>query len=300
MVYFAGYKKLVDRYKVDQIEAAADLVVWCSDEAPGFEPGRPGDRRFVGNIVRAMQAYADGELGEPAIPLDQVDRIVAIGSDRMMHAVALARHTVLAPHLKPRHVAIGSINSPMQCMMKEICAQCLQAHKDPATGAETVVFSCFNQDQDLDRVDFPSLNERLRQNGVQEKLTAQWIDRCLKALQVRRRAAEAGQAALEIGTSWGSRCFRLRRQTVSRSRCRVRTSSGTSPRLTSSSTDLKGRLARMRLARAFPICFRLVRWLGGAWLMLIAPVGAAFSCLAVGRDCFGCLASAFRRRARAL
>lgn len=188
VVYFAGYKKLADRYKVDQIEAAADLVVWCSDEAPGFEPGRPGDRRFVGNIVRAMQAYADGELGEAAIPLDQVDRIVAIGSDRMMHAVALARHTVLAPHLKPGHVAIGSINSPMQCMMKEICAQCLQAHKDPETGAETVVFSCFDQDQDLDRVDFPSLNERLRQNGVQEKLTAQWIDRCLKALQVRRRA----------------------------------------------------------------------------------------------------------------
>lgn len=116
----------------------------------------------------------------------------------MMHAVALARHTVLAPYLKPGHVAIGSINSPMQCMMKEICAQCLQAHKDPETGAETVVFSCFDQDQDLDRVDFPSLNERLRQNGVQEKLTAQWIDRCLKALQVRRRA---GRPYVETGVS---------------------------------------------------------------------------------------------------
>ncbi|EWY42699.1 FAD-dependent pyridine nucleotide-disulfide oxidoreductase [Skermanella stibiiresistens SB22] len=189
VVYFAGYKKLIDRYKVDQIEAAADLVVWCSDEAPGFEPTRPGDRRFVGNIVRAIQAYAEGGLGVPAIPLNEVDRIVAIGSDRMMHAVALARHTVLAPHLKPGHVAIGSINSPMQCMMKEICAQCLQAHKDPVTGAETVVFSCFKQDQDLDRVDFAGLNERLRQNGVQEKLTAQWIDRCLKALHLRRLSA---------------------------------------------------------------------------------------------------------------
>jgi hypothetical protein len=61
-------------------------------------------------------------------------------------------------------------------------------HKDPVTGEETVVFSCFNQDQDLDRVDFASLNERLRQNSVQEKLTAQWIDRCLHALQLRRKA----------------------------------------------------------------------------------------------------------------
>jgi len=42
------------------------------------------------------------------------------------------------------------------------------------------VFSCFNQDQPLDRVDFPGLAARRAQNTVQEKLTAQWIDRCLK------------------------------------------------------------------------------------------------------------------------
>ena len=56
-------------------------------------------------------------------------------------------------------------------MMKEICAQCLQPHKDPVTGKETVVFSCFNQDQKLDQVDFGALRERLGQNSVQEKLT---------------------------------------------------------------------------------------------------------------------------------
>jgi len=188
VVYFAGYKKLIDRYKVERIEAAADVVVWCSDEAPGFAPGRPQDRGFTGNIVEAMRAYAAGELGPVEIPLSDVDRIVAIGSDRMMQAVAVARHTVLAGYLKPGHLAVGSINSPMQCMMKEICAQCLQTHHDPVTGEESVVFSCFNQDQELDRVDFNGLNERLRQNSVQEKLTAQWIDRCLKELQLRRHS----------------------------------------------------------------------------------------------------------------
>ena len=54
----------------------------------------------------------------------------------------------------------------MQCMMKEVCAQCLQPQIDPATGERGVVFSCFNQDQALDRVDFPALHERLRQNGA--------------------------------------------------------------------------------------------------------------------------------------
>jgi hypothetical protein len=40
------------------------------------------------------------------------------------------------------------------------------------------VFSCFNQDQPLDLVDFVSLNARLRQNGVSEKLTQKWIEYC--------------------------------------------------------------------------------------------------------------------------
>ena len=185
VVYFAGYKKVIDRYKVADIENAADVIVWCCDEAPGFTPGRVQDRAFVGNIVMAMVAYASGEMGDPPIPMGSVDRIIAIGSDGMMNAVGKARHTVLKTFLKTEHQAIGSINSPMQCMMKEICAQCLQLHRDPLTGEETVVFSCANQDQPLDRVDFSALRTRLAQNGVQEKLTKLWIDRCLRSLGVR-------------------------------------------------------------------------------------------------------------------
>ena len=191
VIYFAGYKRTIDRYKVEEIERAADLIVWCCDEAPGFTPDRPGDLAFVGNIVEALDAYGRGALGAAGVPLQQVDRIIAIGSDGMMNAVAKARHGVLAPHLNPAHKGIGSINSPMQCMMKEICAQCLQLHKDPATGVESVVFSCFNQDQDLDRVQFGNLRDRLSQNGVQEKVTRLWIDRSLRTLGLRgRQAAE--------------------------------------------------------------------------------------------------------------
>ena len=185
VLYFAGYKRMIDRYKVEEIEAAADVVVWCCDEAPGFAPGRPQDKSVVTNIVEAMRLYASGELGDQPIPYSAADRIVAIGSDGMMNAVRLARHAALKPYLKPEHVAFGSINSPMQCMMKEICAQCLQLHRDPETGKETVVFSCFNQDQRLDLVDFNNLRQRLRQNSVQEKIGALWIDRSLRQLGVR-------------------------------------------------------------------------------------------------------------------
>jgi len=188
VLYFAGYKKLEDRYKVAEIEAAADTIVWACDEAPGFAPSRDGDSSIVGTIVEAMVAYARGELGATPIKLAEIDRILTIGSGGMMAAVTRARHDVLKPYLKPDHVAIGSINSPMQCMMKEICAQCLQPHVDAETGEESVVFSCFNQDQPLDLVDFEALAARLGQNAVQEKLTAQWIDRCLRRIEMRPAA----------------------------------------------------------------------------------------------------------------
>ncbi len=185
VLYFAGYKKPSDRYKVEEIEAAADVVVWSCDEQPGFAAERPQDKSVVTNIVEAMRRYASGELGEQPIPFKDADRIVAIGSDGMMNAVRLARHGVLKPYMKAGHRALGSINSPMQCMMKEICAQCLQLHRDPVTGKETVVFSCFNQDQELDHVDFDGLRQRLRQNGVQEKISALWIDRSLRKIGAR-------------------------------------------------------------------------------------------------------------------
>jgi NAD(P)H-flavin reductase len=187
VLYFAGYKKVVDRYKIAEIESAADVVVWCCDEEPGFQPSRAQDRSFVGNIVQAMDAYAQGLLGPQSIRMQDAGRLIAIGSDRMMAAVARARHDVLKDHLQPKHVAIGSINSPMQCMLKEICAQCLQPHRDPRTGKRSYVFSCFNQDQDLDSVDFGALSERLKQNSLQEKITSQWIRGCMPELRKQRQ-----------------------------------------------------------------------------------------------------------------
>jgi NADPH-dependent glutamate synthase beta subunit-like oxidoreductase/NAD(P)H-flavin reductase len=187
VIYFAGYKNGADLFKQDDIEVATDQVVWCTDVGVEIAPRRAQDRHFRGNIVQAMLAYAEGRLGGEQFTLRDVKRIIAIGSDRMMNAVREARHGVLASHLDPKHVGIASINSPMQCMMKEVCAQCLQKHVDPATGKETIVFTCMNQDQEIDRVDFKNLNARLRANSAQEKIASAWLDRLLaKAPDVRR------------------------------------------------------------------------------------------------------------------
>jgi NAD(P)H-flavin reductase len=179
VIYFAGYKNGADLFKREEIESSTDQVIWATDMGQPIEPTRPQDAHVRGNIVQAMVAYAEGKLGPQLVSLAEVTRIIAIGSDRMMNAVRLARHGVLAPYLNPQHVGIGSINSPMQCMMKEVCAQCLQRHVDPVTGREEFIFSCYNQDQDLDRVDFANLQARLRQNSVQEKISNLWFEHLL-------------------------------------------------------------------------------------------------------------------------
>ena len=179
VLYFAGYRKKEDIYHIEKIKEAADVIVWAVDPAAGatpFTPRRQQDKSVVANIVDAMRLYGENRLGAQSIPLRDAEHLLVIGSDRMMAAV----HRAVAGELKglfhSNLEVIGSINSPMQCMMKEICGQCLCKHK--VDGKETFVYSCFNQDQKLAEVDFSHLNARLRQNSVQEKLADLYLE-CL-------------------------------------------------------------------------------------------------------------------------
>jgi NAD(P)H-flavin reductase len=164
VLYFAGYKKSSDRYKEQEIESASDIAVWCCDDAL-LTKNRDSDFNFQGNIIQAIEWY--GVMDNQPIRLDEVDRIIVIGSDKMMAAVTYARYHHLKSLFKTSCITIGSINSPMQCMMKGICAQCLQKHVD-ADGKESYVYSCVNQDQELDKVDFQCLHLRLSQNKIME------------------------------------------------------------------------------------------------------------------------------------
>lgn len=178
VLYVAGYKNLHDRFKVEKIENAADCVLWCVEEnlRDSKFSKRPQDFIYEGTVIEGLLAYAQGELGAVNISLKNIQHILAIGSQGMMEAVEVARGDSLKRYLSDSHKAFASINAPMQCMMKKICAQCLQRHKDPETGLETIVFSCSAQDQNMDTVDFSCLKDRLNQNHLAENITRQWIE----------------------------------------------------------------------------------------------------------------------------
>ena len=95
VIYFAGYKFSQDRFKISDVEEAADVVIWSVDKGENvqpFTPTRPQDKTFVGNILECMVAYGKGELGVQPISLADVDHLIVIGSDRMMAAVKSARY----------------------------------------------------------------------------------------------------------------------------------------------------------------------------------------------------------------
>jgi hypothetical protein len=131
VLYFAGYKKLHRPLQGRRDRGARPTsVVWCCDESAGLR-ARAARRTALRRQHRAGHARPtrEGELGDAA----ESD----LRRGRPHHRHRLGPHdggggraratSVLAPLLKPAALrASARINSPMQCMMKEICAQCLQ------------------------------------------------------------------------------------------------------------------------------------------------------------------------------
>jgi NADPH-dependent glutamate synthase beta subunit-like oxidoreductase/NAD(P)H-flavin reductase len=98
----------------------------------------------------------------------KIDRIFTIGNDKMMHEIAKLRHQNLIPAISDAPIAITSLNAPMQCMLKGVCSQCLQKRVND-NGEVEYFYSCMEQDQDMDRLDFEHLKARCGQNSIMEK-----------------------------------------------------------------------------------------------------------------------------------
>ena len=86
----------------------------------------------------------------------------------------------LKPYFSKKISVTGTVGSPMQCMMKGVCGQCLQWQIDPETGKRTrAVFSCVKQDQPLDWIDLDNLSARQSQNRLSEYMTGLWANHVL-------------------------------------------------------------------------------------------------------------------------
>lgn len=191
VLYIAGFRDAQEVYCQDELEAAADKIIWVTETGTPVKTRRYQDFAITGEFMSAILKYAEGTLENhpesPEIPLQNVDRILVIGTHRLVKLIREGMNSFLQPFLTKAPQITASIYGPMQCMLKGVCAQCLVWQLDPTTGKRTkAVFTCSWQDQPLEHVDVDSLTARLAQNHVQEKLTNLWLDYLLTHYDIER------------------------------------------------------------------------------------------------------------------
>ncbi len=192
VIYLGNFNNKEEVYCQDEIEKAADLVIWSTASGDLIPVRRPQDYSVAGNdcadiLLRYAQGKLDPNKQHPEIHLTDVDRIFLVGNSSLLRSFQAARITTLKEFFVKEPRISGSVFSTMQCMLKGVCAQCLQWQIDPETGKRTkAVFACSWPDQPLEIIDFDNIDERQVQNQLQEKLTNLWVEHLFKKYAVDR------------------------------------------------------------------------------------------------------------------
>jgi NADPH-dependent glutamate synthase beta subunit-like oxidoreductase/NAD(P)H-flavin reductase len=190
VLFFASFRCEDDIYFKDELEQCADQIVWASSSDSLIECRRPQDTSVQqGNIIELIKDYENGSIlnenTNDQIKLSEVDEIMIMGSTGLLKAMQTSLKEDLKPLFKENVHATGTVGSPMQCMMKGVCGQCLQWQIDPVTGNRTrAVFSCSKQDQPLSWIDLNNLAARQAQNRLSEYITGLWANHVLEIVEV--------------------------------------------------------------------------------------------------------------------
>src|SRR5699024_1088661 len=139
--------------KMDELEASTDQIIWCVQKGDKLEARRPQDSSVV---ATDMIELLENLNNDGVVDLSSIDRMLALGSTGLLKGLQkeLSPDGRLIDIFKPDVQVMGTVGSPMQCMMKGVCGQCLQWQIDPVTKQRTkAVFTCAGQDQNVKEID---------------------------------------------------------------------------------------------------------------------------------------------------
>lgn len=169
--YVATFYSPDDIFYRDQLEAAADSILWLTHSDP-MTKAREGDFSATGDLVIALR-----DIFQRGASLENLQQVLVVGSAQLVRTIQTARGALLKEFFSDAVKFLASVHGPMQCMLKGVCAQCLQWQIDPKTGERTkAVYACSWQNQPMDIIDIGNIDERLGQNKMQETLTNLWLD----------------------------------------------------------------------------------------------------------------------------
>ncbi len=181
VIYLAAMGSKGDVDHMDELEEGADQIIWAVGKGDPIEARRPQDHSVVEwNVIKLIEELDDQGI----VDMSQVDRLMAMGSTGMLKGFQkeLSAGGTLHDRFKEDLHITGTIGSPMQCMMKGVCGQCLQWQIDPVTGERTqAVFTCSQQDQPLKNVDLDNLTARTSQNRLPDIISSHWLSHVLEA-----------------------------------------------------------------------------------------------------------------------
>ena len=189
VLYAAQFNQSEDAYCHSQIENAADTIIYQVSSGNPVTIRRHHDCSTVGDdIINTLLNYAEGKLNAvPTISLHDIDRIFVVGNADLLRTFQAARKTRLKDQFIKDPKVFGSVYGNMQCMLKGVCAQCLQWQIDPETGQRTkAVFACSWQDQPLEIIDIDHIDARQMQNRLHDQISKLWIDYLFASYPVAR------------------------------------------------------------------------------------------------------------------
>ncbi len=180
VTYLAALGSKEDVDHMDELEAGADQIIWAVQRGDKIIPRRPQDHSVVAwDMIQLLQDLNH----EGIVDTRKIDRMMAMGSTGLLKGLqqALSEGGALYDQFREDLEIFGTIGSPMQCMMKGVCGQCLQWQVDPETGERTrAVFTCSQQDQPLKSVDLDNLSARTGQNRLLDILSSHWMNYLLE------------------------------------------------------------------------------------------------------------------------
>jgi len=157
-------------------KAAGHTIYFVSDISATGQFAKPRIQQ-IASMLHYCESMDDVKTVLLSMPLRDIEVIAVIGSVHVLKFIERLKTTILKTNWHPGAQWIASVYGPMQCMLKGVCAQCLQWQIDPKTGQRTkAVYACSWQHQPMELIDINNIAERLGQNRAQETLTQLWLD----------------------------------------------------------------------------------------------------------------------------
>jgi NADPH-dependent glutamate synthase beta subunit-like oxidoreductase/NAD(P)H-flavin reductase len=173
IILFAQFSQEEEIFHRKRIESLCDHIVWLIPAAPEKLSLRPQDGLGRDDLIASIVNFSR----QHAALLKEVTQLLLFTDADLICRFKSACHAQLAGLFHADIKMIAAVHGPMQCMLKGVCAQCLQWQVDPETGRRVkAVYACSWQNQPLELVDSINLNERLAQNQVQERFSSLWLD----------------------------------------------------------------------------------------------------------------------------